>query len=105
MINNISLWVAGVLLILSVAVRFFIPTWGLSKALVSRLNSRKTTKGFLICHNINGGLLGAILIVSGFLPDYLKLRVCLPLLAIVFISVLVSNKICIGTFWAYVPNR
>lgn len=103
--TNTLLCVAGIFLIISVVVRFFVPTWGLSKALVSRLNSRKTTKFFLICHNINGGLLGAILIVSGFLSDYLKLRVCLPMLLIVFISVLISNKICIGTFWAYIPNR
>ena len=103
--TNIILCIAGVLMILPIVVRFFIPTWGLSKPLISRLNSRKTTKGFLICHNINGGLLGAILIASGFLPDHLKLRVCLPLLLIVFISVLISNKICIGTFWAYVPKE
>lgn len=101
---NILLCLFGLGLIVPVGVRLFIPLWGLSKSLISRLSDRKTTKGFLISHNINSFLIGTILIVAGILPEHLKICICIPLLGAVFVSVLVCNKLFVGTFWAYTPN-
>ena len=103
--NNILLYIEGAALIVPVLIRIFIPFWGFSKSLVARLNSRKTTKGFLISHNINGCMLGTTLIIAGLLPEHLKLCICMPLLGAVFISILICNKIFVGSYWAYVPNR
>lgn len=103
--SDILLFILGIIMIVSVGIRLFRPFWGFSKSLVSRLNSRKTTKVFLISHNINGCILGLVLIIAGFLPDYLKICVCMPLLGIVFVIILVCNKIFVGTYWAYVPNK
>lgn len=105
MLLNIYLWLYGIGMIIPVGIRLFVPFWGLSESLRSLLSTRETTKGFLISHNINGFLLGVILIVTGFLPEHLKLCVCMPLLGAVFISVLICNKIFVGTFWAYVPKN
>lgn len=101
---NIFLCLFGFGMIVPVGVRLFIPLWGLSKPLISRLSNRGTTKGFLISHNINGFLLGAILIVAGILPEHLKICICMPLLGLLFVSVLICNKLFVGTFWAYTPN-
>jgi hypothetical protein len=100
---NTYLFVFGAIMISSVVIRFFYPTFGLSKELLSRLQARGTKRGFLISHNINGLLLGVTLIVSSFLPEHLKLYCLIPLLFI-FLSVLICNKLFVGTFWAYTPK-
>lgn len=97
------LFAFGAVLIGFVVVRLFYPTFCLSRELISRLQERGTKRGFLIAHNINGLLLGFTLILSSFLSEHFK-RYCFIPLLVIFLSVLVSNKIYVGTFWAYVPK-
>ncbi len=101
---NIYLFIYGIVLIIPVVVRFFNPIFGLSRNLVSHLEKRGKKRGFLITHNVNGLLLGFTLIISAYLPEDLKLYCLIPLLFI-FISVLICNKIFVGTFWAYTPRK
>lgn len=98
------LFIVGALIISYVVVRFFYPNFCFSKSLIALLQKRGTKKGFIVAHNINGLLLGATLILTCFLPEHLKLHYCMPLLLIIFLSVLICNKIFVGTIWAYVPK-
>ena len=102
--TDILLCIFGAILVGSVAVRLFFPLFGLSESLIACLEERNSKKRFLAWHNINGFLLGAILIAAGILPEELKLCCCLPPLVGVFISVILCNRVCVATFWAYVPK-
>lgn len=101
--TDILLCIAGAIIAGCVGIRFFFPYFGISRSLVALLRIRNTTKGYLIAHNINGFFLGIILIVAGIVPEQFKESCCMPLLGIVFISILVCNKIFVGSFLG--PDR
>lgn len=95
----------GAMMIIIVIIRLFTnPFLFIGESLVGYLEAQETTKGFLIWHNINGFLLGAVLILSGVLPEELIRQCWFPLLFIIFLSVIICNLKFVGTPWAYVPK-
>ena len=104
---DIYLCGVGAVILLPAVIRFFVPTFGLSKHLLKLLDSRKNATAYLWVHKVIGIVLGSTLVAAGFLPDSLKIKICMPLLVLVFIGVLVSNKVLIGKWRAHIapPNN
>lgn len=96
---GIYLYVLGGLFVLCSIIRVFYPQFIISKKLLARLDDYGTKKEYLINRKVIEALLGIILIIAGYLPEDEKLPICIPLLIIIFIGVLVNNKIYIGSFW------
>lgn len=101
--SDVLLCVQGAAIITITVIRLFVPFFLTPMPLQNRLAARNTTKAYLICRNIICFIVGAIVIVAAILPEHLKKPCCLPLLAIIFIIVLICNKILLGSFW--VSNR
>ena len=61
-------------------------------------NTPEKKKRYFIHMRINIALLGIPLMIAGQLPEHLILPICLPLLAVLFVSGLVCNKMNLGRF-------
>ncbi len=93
--------VIGALFIAAVVIRLFKPYFAVSKPLLDTLEKRKTTKKYMIAHNIIGIAFGAVMFLAGTVKDEYKLAVALPALAVIFIVVLITNKLFIGRIWPH----
>lgn len=98
--QDIYLVFLGGLLLVGTIIRAFRPHFLLPDDLHHILNDRGTKKKYLISKQVNGTLLGSVLILAGYLPETKKISICMPLLALTFVSVLICNKICVGKFWS-----
>ena len=101
----ISLFIIGIVFTVFPIIRLFNPNFGVSKALILRLEKRNTKKLYMISHNIISVILAAVCIAGVFLPEKYKLVVCMPLLVATFIAVISCNMKFIGTPWAYVSSK
>lgn len=95
---TIYLYILGALLIAGAIIRTFRPGFLLPKGLRAVLESRGTTKKYLLSRQIIGIVFGGALILAGYLPEPQRIPVCMPLLALVFVCILACNKIFVGSF-------